>query len=90
MDELKIKKTKELGITLIHIPYWWDKKLSSLRATISIYRPDVIATLKDSDVPIPTEPISIKNEGVKRRKNEISSKFMLATNWNKDDDPTGW
>ena len=74
---------------MLHIPYWWDRKISSLKGTISTMRPDVITTLS-TDIPIPIEPITTKTMGRIRRKNEIKSKFMLATNWNKEDDPTGW
>src|SRR5688500_13406879 len=36
-DEEKMEKCKNAGITLIHIPYWWDKEKSSLVATIRSY-----------------------------------------------------
>ena len=88
-----IKKTKELGITLIQIPYWWNQKISSLRATIASIRPDVMVTqLNSKDVAIPTEPkIKVVKDPIKKmKKKELSSQLMLATNWNKDDDPTGW
>jgi hypothetical protein len=32
---------KQLGITLIEIPYWWDSTLSSLILTIQKHRPDI-------------------------------------------------
>ncbi len=37
------KKTvcKSLGITLITIPYWWDKKADSVATTIYVKRPDL-------------------------------------------------
>ncbi len=31
----------ELGLTLITVPYWWDRQLSSLAASIQSKRPDV-------------------------------------------------
>ena len=37
-----MKSIKELGISLVYVPHSWDKKLSSLRATIATIRPDVI------------------------------------------------
>ena len=89
-DDVKVKKTKEIGITLVHVPYWWDKKISSLRATIATIRPDIVGQLNKDDVPIPLEPITNRMKAEKRRKNEIKGKLMLATNWNKEDDPTGW
>ena len=91
MDETKIIKTKEIGISLIHVPYWWDKKISSLRATIATIRPDVIEKqVKNTDIPIPTEPLTERGERISRKKNLIKSKLMLSTDWNREDDPTGW
>lgn len=29
------------GVTLIQVPYWWDKSVASLAATILKYRPDI-------------------------------------------------
>ena len=88
LDEEKSKITNKLGITLFHIPYWWDKKLPSLKATIATVRPDVLSNtlLENNEKPIPAKPPLV----IKRLKTSIQSKLMLATNWNKDDDPTGW
>jgi hypothetical protein len=41
VDQLKLKFAKEAGITLISIPFWWDKSRASLAATIQHYRPDM-------------------------------------------------
>jgi hypothetical protein len=30
-----------MGITLITIPFWWNKSVTSLAATIKYYRPDI-------------------------------------------------
>lgn len=43
-DEIKREACKELGITLIFIPYWWDLNMSSLEATIYKYCPHVFST----------------------------------------------
>lgn len=37
-DNEKIEACENHGITLIHIPYWWDGKKESLMATINSYR----------------------------------------------------
>lgn len=51
-----------LGITLIPIPFWWDRTLPSLAATIHKYRPDIIPA---SEVPACAFPISeVKPERV--------------------------
>ena len=47
-----MKSTKEMGITLLQIPYWWDKKIASLRATIAKVRPDIVK-VQNTDVDIP-------------------------------------
>ena len=41
-DKEKKEICKQNGITLIEIPYWWDKQLSSLIATIHQQRKDLI------------------------------------------------
>jgi hypothetical protein len=45
----------KLGITLIEIPYWWDRKIDSLAATIYSQRPDVLADIPIGN-PIPLSP----------------------------------
>jgi hypothetical protein len=32
---------KEIGITLIEVPYWWDCNVPTLISTIRRYRPDI-------------------------------------------------
>ena len=78
-----------IGITLITIPYWWDKKLPSLQATISQYRPDLLRHNPFSQ-PIPTTKPHNKKEYLNKYKNEIQSNLMLATDWQPGEDPTGW
>ena len=55
LDEKKIMKTREMGITLFQIPYWWDKKLTSLRGTITASLPNILSN-EITDQPIPMEP----------------------------------
>ncbi len=40
-DKMKRWICKGTGITLVIIPYWWDKKIESLAATIRVARPDI-------------------------------------------------
>ena len=43
---------REKGITLIEVPYWWDKQIDSLAATVYNTRPDLMKT-KPQGKPIP-------------------------------------
>ena len=54
-DLQKSDLCKEKGITLIQIPYWWDRKYESLAATVYAYRPDLFKE-QPSGNPIPTLP----------------------------------
>jgi hypothetical protein len=40
-DHNKQQLAKQYGITLIPVPFWWDKSPSTLAATIRLYRPDI-------------------------------------------------
>jgi hypothetical protein len=40
-DQAKVKFASQFGITVISIPFWWDKSPSSLASTIQYYRPDI-------------------------------------------------
>jgi len=40
-DERKAGITKDMGITLITIPFWWDKTISFIANTIRDVRPDI-------------------------------------------------
>ena len=52
-DKTKNEICKEVGITLIEVPYWWDRKISSLAATVYNVRPDLFI-VKPEGVPIST------------------------------------
>ena len=54
-DMEKRKICEENGITLIEIPYWWDREKSSLIATIHRVRPDLLPNAGDGN-PIPDVP----------------------------------
>jgi hypothetical protein len=45
------------GITLIDIPYWWNKEKNSLFASIARHRPELL-TNKENWIPIPSLPPS--------------------------------
>jgi hypothetical protein len=63
-DQAKCDFAAELGITLIPIPFWWDRSPNSLAATIQLLRPDInilAQTTKDMTKPIPLElPLRFK------------------------------
>jgi hypothetical protein len=40
-DQIKRNFAKQMGITLISIPFWWDKSPNSLASTIRHYRPEI-------------------------------------------------
>jgi hypothetical protein len=81
-DALKRKFASNMGITLISIPFWWDKSVASLEATIHYYRPDLIQATP-SGKPIPLQ-----------MPNKYTKQFVYVPNaakdWNEDVDPTGW
>ncbi len=47
-------RCEQSGITLIVVPFWWDKSMESLVGTIASARPDIIMNRKAGDV-IPME-----------------------------------
>jgi hypothetical protein len=53
-DEEKRKVCRENEITLIEVPYWWNKEISSLAATINKERKDLIIYPIDGEQPIIT------------------------------------
>ena len=58
------------GITLIPIPFWWDKKISSLTATIHQYRPELVSDPKANAIPAiqPSERQLKSQEGINKNK----------------------
>jgi hypothetical protein len=78
-DELKKLYTKQMGITLIPIPYWWDKSVESLAATIQSYRIDLSEFTRGAGSPIST---TIPARVFKYEPN-VAQEYA-------DEDPTGW
>jgi hypothetical protein len=59
-DQAKRKFASQFGITLISIPFWWDRSSDSLASTIEYYRPDINLQAKKAP-PIPLEmPVRLK------------------------------
>jgi hypothetical protein len=72
-----------MGITLISIPFWWNKSLPSLAATIKNHRADLTEDLKEIGSPISTEmPLWIKQSS--RYKPNAAQKYDEKIS------PIGW
>lgn len=64
-DQAKKAQCQELGITLIEIPYWWDRSKTSLLATIHQYRPDLVPLPPDGqpiDLTFTQQPPRLKEK----------------------------
>jgi ATP-dependent DNA ligase len=99
-DMTKSALCKQKGITLIEIPYWWDRSYESLAATVYSYRPDVFLE-PQTGTPIPLTPNERKakssNEGtnLSNFSHSLDSatrrSLMTATMWEDSSmNPTGW
>jgi hypothetical protein len=53
-DQLKRKFAEKMGITVVSIPFWWDKTVDSLMATIHAHRFDIESPNLKAE-PIPEE-----------------------------------
>jgi hypothetical protein len=82
-DQIKHTFSTQLGITLVSIPFWWDKSPNTLAATLQTYRPDIPFHNITPSTPIPTEM---------PRKYQHQFKYIAnASQEFKDQvDPTGW
>jgi hypothetical protein len=66
-DRAKLKFASQFGITVISIPFWWDRSSDSLASTIEYYRPDINLQAKKA-LPIPPEmPDRFKKARMKSR-----------------------
>jgi hypothetical protein len=75
---------KNKGITLIEIPYWWDRSTSSLFNSVILARPDlssIISWKPESSEPIPQSMPSVDYS---------LNPWMIAEEWNSQIDPQGW
>eukprot|EP00028_Trichosphaerium_sp_Am-I-7-wt_P003245 CAMPEP_0168521968 /NCGR_PEP_ID=MMETSP0405-20121227/8998_1 /TAXON_ID=498012 /ORGANISM="Trichosphaerium sp, Strain Am-I-7 wt" /LENGTH=334 /DNA_ID=CAMNT_0008543341 /DNA_START=344 /DNA_END=1348 /DNA_ORIENTATION=+ len=61
-DDVKHQMCKSAGISLIKIPYWWDFKIDSLKATIAYFRPDILLTMSKKSRPV-IEPSLAQRKG---------------------------
>jgi hypothetical protein len=84
-DNAKLEYAQREGITLIPIPFWWDKTKDSLIATIYSYRPDVIdiSKLPSSVSPVPSEMPVVHKQKFQYKPN-VPQKYDSRVN------PTNW
>mmetsp|Transcript_23095 Transcript_23095/g.32216 ORF Transcript_23095/g.32216 Transcript_23095/m.32216 type:complete len:376 (+) Transcript_23095:2-1129(+) len=90
------------NITLVQVPYWWNRTESSLASTIKKIRPEVsIAGSFLFDNPIPESPpgyrpaallpgIETTSSFSKNLKKTQAPPLMLALDYQSGVDPTGW
>ena len=65
------------GITLTQVPYWWDRKIESLAATIYNTRPDLFKETPKGN-PIPSSPPSKQDAAeTKRTINKITIIYFI-------------
>ena len=70
-DRKKVELCKEAGITLIQVPFWWNKKSESLASTVYDVRPDLFSETPIAN-PIPSSPTTLVSN------NKISSFFCVV------------
>lgn len=91
-DEEKRILCREKEITLIEIPYWWDKQKSSLASTIHKERNDLLTLCHTGSEPIPVQQLS---EGKLLPflfviYKESSIPIMHGIEWDGDQNLEGW
>eukprot|EP01114_Cavostelium_apophysatum_P017721 TRINITY_DN5331_c0_g1_i3.p1 TRINITY_DN5331_c0_g1~~TRINITY_DN5331_c0_g1_i3.p1 ORF type:complete len:845 (-),score=169.37 TRINITY_DN5331_c0_g1_i3:2211-4745(-) len=79
-DELKRLACRDAGITLVAIPYWWDRSKDQLIATVRQQRPDLLFEAKINQNAIPLSQISPRMD---------QSVLMSAGDWKSTVDPAG-
>jgi hypothetical protein len=101
-DLAKAQICKENGISLIEVPFWWDRRQESLAATIHSQRPDLFPNDFPVGKPIPlVEPTTQIKERTDAESKvfyiifllclvTMRKGFMTAKDWEMAEDPTGW
>jgi hypothetical protein len=82
-DNIKQKFITQMGITLISIPFWWDKSRNSLASTIKLHRPDI--EMLDHSTSTPPIPLTMPSKLHRQKYIPNCSK-----DYNGQIDPTGW
>jgi hypothetical protein len=76
---------KQVGMTLISVPFWWDKNEASLIATIRSIRQDLAQMLPDSTASIIPEHMPMEHSN---RKETYAP--LVFTPYKSSIDPTSW
>jgi hypothetical protein len=71
------------GITLIPVPFWWDKSSKSLAATIHSHRCDLLERVADISAAIP-------HKMPESHRRHIPYKANVACQYDDRVDPKGW
>jgi hypothetical protein len=82
-DKEKRSACSEEGITLIEVPYWWDKSIASLAATIQQQRSGLI----DHKLNLSGEAIPLKSP---ENSSSDEAKLMHGEEWDGVQDLDGW
>jgi len=91
-DEAKKALCADMGITLIEVPFWWDRSIATVAATIHKYRPDIIP-----EPPAGSRPVSMDvmpqqaatTIELQNKKTIIAESLPYFSIWNRDQNPTG-
>jgi hypothetical protein len=73
-----------MGLTLISIPFWWDKSSNSLASTIESARPDIKISASTS------KPSSISPYMPIKYQRQIKYTPNVSLDFKGQVDPTGW
>ncbi len=83
-DQFKKVVCEKDGITLIIIPYWWNKTLESVAMTLHHARPDIVLppTMLRGDVISDQMPTKVHNKGkIYPRKEKNAPKQFNLIGW---------
>eukprot|EP01114_Cavostelium_apophysatum_P003604 TRINITY_DN1359_c0_g5_i1.p1 TRINITY_DN1359_c0_g5~~TRINITY_DN1359_c0_g5_i1.p1 ORF type:complete len:860 (+),score=172.66 TRINITY_DN1359_c0_g5_i1:146-2725(+) len=77
LDEQKARACEEKGITLVHVPFWWDQTRESLQSTLHQKRPDLVRNSADHP-PIPETYEEFKSSELRAEMDKIKSKLSIT------------
>jgi DNA ligase-1 len=89
-DSAKLKSARDHGITIVYVPYWWDRKSDSLSSTLHQCFPDIFPKTDSPSIPTELPPDYEKNKkpGILTNKNiMMGHDFVTGEN---EKDVKGW